>query len=91
MLNLKRNRQSHWLINKLITANDRIGDTCCPIETITGHQFNLAADNDCMTILCIIVLSDLMIIFSTLKNIFLKVLHRRLAHRSIPVTHDNAD
>ena len=40
-LNLKRNRSSHWSINKLITANDRIGDTCCRIETITGHQFNL--------------------------------------------------
>ena len=39
-LNLKRNRSSHWSINKLITANDRIGDTCCRIETITGHQFS---------------------------------------------------
>ena len=39
-LNLKCNRSSHWSINKLITANDRIGDTCCRFETITGHQFN---------------------------------------------------
>ena len=39
-LNLKRNRPPHWSINKLITANDRIGDTCCRIETITGHQFS---------------------------------------------------
>ena len=38
-LNLKRDRPPHWSINKLITANDRIGDTCCRIETITGHQF----------------------------------------------------
>ena len=38
-LNLKRNRSSHWSINKLITAIDRIEDTCCRIETITGHQF----------------------------------------------------
>ena len=38
-LNLKRNRPPHWSINKLITAYDRIGDTCCRIETITGHQF----------------------------------------------------
>ena len=37
-LNLKCNRSSHWSINKLITANDRIGDTCCRFETITGHQ-----------------------------------------------------
>ena len=27
-LNLKRNRPSHWSINKLITANDRVWDTC---------------------------------------------------------------
>ena len=33
------NRPPHWSINKLITANDRIGDTCCRIEMITGHQF----------------------------------------------------
>ena len=39
-LNLKRNRPPHWSINKLITANDRIGDICCRIETITGHQFS---------------------------------------------------
>ena len=39
MLNLKRTRPSHWSINKLITANDRIGYTCCRIEMITGHQF----------------------------------------------------
>ena len=38
-LNLLRNRPPHWSINKLITANDRIGATCCRIETITGHQF----------------------------------------------------
>ena len=38
-LNLKRNRQSHWAINELITADGRLGDTCCRIETITGHQF----------------------------------------------------
>ena len=39
-LNLKRNRPPHWSINKLIAAYDRIGNTCCRIETITGHQFN---------------------------------------------------
>ena len=39
-LNLKCTRSSHWSINKLITANDRIGDTCCRFETITGHQFS---------------------------------------------------
>ena len=40
-LNLKCTRSSHWSINKLITANDRIGDTCCRFETTTGHQFIL--------------------------------------------------
>ena len=40
MLNLKRIRPFHWSINKLITANDRIGDTCCGIETITEHQLS---------------------------------------------------
>ena len=39
-LDLKRNRPSHWSISRLITANKRIDDTCCRIETITGHQFN---------------------------------------------------
>ena len=43
-LNLKCNRPSHWLINKLITADDRIGDTCCRFETITGPQFNFRGD-----------------------------------------------
>ena len=38
-LNWKSNRPSHWSINKLITGNDRIEDTCCRIETITGYQF----------------------------------------------------
>ena len=43
-LNMKRNRPSHWSINKLITANDRMWDTCCRIETITGHQFTKIYD-----------------------------------------------
>ena len=38
-LNLKCNRPSHWAINKLIKSNNRIEDTRCRIETITGHQF----------------------------------------------------
>ena len=44
---LKRKWPSLWSINKLITANDSIGDNCCRIEgiaglrieTITGHPF----------------------------------------------------
>ena len=39
MLNLKRNRPSHWLIDKLIIAYDTIWVFCCRIETIIGHQF----------------------------------------------------
>ena len=40
-LYLKCNRPSHWSINKLITANDRLGDTCCRNEMITWHQFTV--------------------------------------------------
>ena len=59
---MKRNRSSHWSINKLITANDRIGDTCCRIETITGHQFTemlAARAPQAKTLIFSLIFSDL--------------------------------
>ena len=41
---LKRNRPSHWTIDKLITANEAKPFACYQFEMITGHPFKQGAE-----------------------------------------------
>ena len=58
------------------------------ISRLLRHQAPF--DSQTITILCIIVIRDRMRIFSTLKNIFEKFCTWS-GHRSVPVTHFDAD